>query len=517
MKKTICTLLTLAMTLAMLASCGAAEVQKPIFEVDDYNTVIAMIDSISEASFETEAAIDEAYTIYNTLHESEKAKVTNYEKLEQFQNDLVDLYNTSERRGGRINRNKLLIGTYCFNFNDEEHVKELADAGFDFITATGYDQTKLDNLAKYGIGAFISGLPSWRGGDRLPEDPQPEPTLSMETYTEAVKAVTDHEAIWGIDIIDEPSALDYPFLNQQCQVIYEEKPEYLAYINLHPGHGRARLGTENEIMLSDGMGADYREYIAKYVENVDIDFICYDHYFYQNGVPSENEYANSLFMHKVISQACYENDKDFWVVMQLNSRDNQSYAPVQLSQEQLQIQAFNALAFGAKAINWACWQPGWWTFNVYDSAGNRTEQYEKVKAVNEILNLISPIYMKYKYIDTCTLGRRDHDRSDMEKYMDNELDQDTFTNLEADGLSFVVAGYFEKQVGSMGKAMMLVNVSDKMTSQLYPHTATVSFEINEPDAVVTAYIMGKPVVLTPVNGVYTVHIENAEFAFVTVE
>ena len=223
-------------------------------------------------------------------------------------------------------------------------------------------------------------------------------------------------------------------------------------------------------------------------------------------------------MQKTVSAACDENDKDFWIVIQANSRNDQTKPAVPLSLQQLQTQAFIALSYGVRSINWACWQPGWWSYNIYDGNGNRTEQYEKVASVNEDIKRISPVYIRYKHLDTCTLGRVDRDRGDMVRYFDNEFDSNIkFKNLKVDGLSFVIAGYFEKNVGSKGAAMMFANVSDKMCDNLYPNIAKISFEVEDPDAVVTAYIMGYPKVLEPVNGVYSFNLDNAEYAFVTIE
>ncbi len=521
MKKILCTLFVLSMVISVLASCGKTESPELLnFKSEDYSDVIAMIDAIDEASFENEAAIDEAYNTYNALTGKEKALVTNYDKLEAFLDELAAMYNTSPRRGERMNRNQILLGTYCFYFTDEAHIKEYADAGFDYITAVGYNYNKeqFDLFAKYDIGVFLSGLPQWRGDDRLPEDPQPEPTFGMDYYADALKTVVDHEAIWGIDIIDEPSALDFPFIGQQVDTIYDVLPGYFAYVNLHPGHGRARLGTVNQIMLADGYSADYREYISNYIKDIDTDYVCYDHYFYQNGAAAESELIGALFMQKTVSAACDENDKDFWIVIQANSRNDQTQPAVPLSLQQLQTQAFIALSYGVRSINWACWQPGWWSYNIYDGNGNRTEQYEKVASVNEDIKRISPVYIRYKHLDTCTLGRVDRDRGDMVRYFDNEFDSNIkFKNLEVDGLSFVIAGYFEKNVGSKGAAMMFTNVSDKMCDNLYPNIAKISFEVEDPDAVVTAYIMGYPKVLEPVNGVYSFNLDNAEYAFVTIE
>ena len=53
----------------------------------------------------------------------------------------------------RVDRTKLLIGTYCLQpyARSEEHVRQLADAGIDFLCATPADRALLDLCQAYGI------------------------------------------------------------------------------------------------------------------------------------------------------------------------------------------------------------------------------------------------------------------------------------------------------------------------------------------------------------------------------
>ena len=62
------------------------------------------------------------------------------------------------------------------------------------------------------------------------------------------------------------------------------------------------------------------------------------------------------------------------------------------------------MAFGAENIIWACYTGGWWTNQVIDSAGNKTEQYPKLQQVNKEIHALSPVYMKYRRASTSFVG-----------------------------------------------------------------------------------------------------------------
>ncbi|MBQ7910989.1 MAG: hypothetical protein IJ363_09420 [Clostridia bacterium] len=113
----------------------------------------------------------------------------------------------------RMDKNRLNIGVYHLKpyARTEAHIKDLADCGIDFVVCMDNDRPALDLFHKYGVGAIVSGIaPKWWGGfgdnaGKLAE------TNPMEKYEAAAKAYCDHPAIWGIDVGDEPSALDFPY------------------------------------------------------------------------------------------------------------------------------------------------------------------------------------------------------------------------------------------------------------------------------------------------------------------
>jgi hypothetical protein len=87
-------------------------------------------------------------------------------------------------------------------------------------------------------------------------------------------------------------------------------------------------------------------------------------------------------------------------VLQVNSNDDTVF----LSADQLRLEAYCALAYGARTISWACYSPEWWHNNVLDRDGNKTEQYEKLKAVNAELHRFTHEYEGYKHLYTAVLN-----------------------------------------------------------------------------------------------------------------
>ena len=447
------------------------------FRNTDSSAVVAMIDEITEASFETESAIEAAFIAYYELEGDSKNQVTNYERLLTLRDEIADLYEDTTKRGVRIDRSKILIGTYCVNYYDDAHVKEVADCGIDFIAAANYNGDFLDTLAKYGIGAFVSA-----------------------------RDVVDHEAIWGIELIDEPHSSLFPGIGQSTQELLDKYPNYQVYINLFPNYATAdNLGNANEYKK-----ADYVGHIQQYIEYVNTDYVSYDHYMYNPYHGGWSDYIENL---RIVADACRPINKDYWVVIEANHPMPDSI----VSLDQLKFQANTAIAFGYTVVNWACWNPGWWYNNICDAAGNKTEQYDKVKQVNEEINILSPVYMKYKNIDVNLIGAESADCTAFYRYDDNVIDQNVFVDVSMPKgtVQTVLCGYFEKRIGE-GSAMMFVNVTDSMCED--KNAGLVYFKVSKADAVVTEHTASGSFILEPdANGYYSITVENAEYSFVTVE
>ena len=290
------------------------------------------------------------------------------------------------------------IGTYCLSHNarDEEHVRELAECGIDLIFYVNNDRALLDLLQKYGVRAVVNGvLPGWFGADGKNAGTM-QGVNTEDKYIRGAEAFTDHPAIVGIDIGDEPSSLDFPYYGKVAELLFGLFPGKLLYLNIYPSYGmladagceqaRAELGTDT-----------YAEYLEKYCECVKLPYLSIDHYLYSSDM---DRFLSDL---SDASDASRRHSRHLMVVLQVNSKDQNIF----LSADQLRIEAWCALAYGARSISWACYQGGWWHNNVLDKDGCKTEQYEKLKTVNRELRTLTEDYCDYSVTRTTLLKSGD--------------------------------------------------------------------------------------------------------------
>ena len=295
----------------------------------------------------------------------------------------------------RLDRTRLLIGTYCLQpyARSEAHVRALADAGINYLCATPADRNLLDLCEKYGIGVFATGvLPAWWGGDGDNAGTMAS-SVPVSLYEEAARNLEDHPALWGLDMGDEPSALDFPHYGRLFEAVKRLFPRHFPYLNLYPNYASVPENTASECRSQLG-APTYQAYIDEYARCVGSDYICYDYYMYSTTVAGAYENL------RVVADKCRETGRDLWIVLQVNSNRPAEW----MSLSQLRHQAYTALAFGARSVNWACWTAGWWHNQVLDDAGHPTQQYPKMCAVNRELHALGERFMRYRNQSTHFVG-----------------------------------------------------------------------------------------------------------------
>jgi hypothetical protein len=309
----------------------------------------------------------------------------------------------------RMDRSKFLIGGYCFRkpLHSESYVKDLKECGIDFVVTgvTPDDVQILDILEKYSIGAVVSGaLPSWWGGDGSKAG-QLRKTHPVAKYEERIakftKTTANHPAVWMVDICDEPSALDLPYLGEMSSLVMKKSPKTIPYLNLYPNYASVSQNTASQTVNQLGTPT-YKEHIDVYCRTSPLDYISYDYYVYSRGKNSSWLMTKMYDNYNTVADACRRTGRSMWYIPQVNSRPGNAYLPT--TTNMLRFQAYTSMAFGAEAISWACLMKGWWTNNVYTVKGEKTEQFEKLKEVNAELHRLGPMYMRYRntathYID----------------------------------------------------------------------------------------------------------------------
>ncbi len=364
----------------------------------------------------------------------------------------------------RMDRSRLNIGAYILQpyARSEQHIRDIADCGIDFMTCVQNDRAMLDLFQKYHVGAIVSGVvPGWWGGDgnNAGQLSQKNP---MSAYEKAAASFKDHPAIWGIDIGDEPSALDFPYYGKVFERVGELFPNQFPYLNLYPNYASVSQNTAQQTVNQLGTPT-YQEHIAQYIKHVPSDYVCYDFYLYSINV--HQAYENL----RTVSDACLGAGRSMWIVLQVNSNDSTRW----ISENELRFQAYTAMAFGAENIIWGCYTAGWWYNNVLDTKGNKTAQYDKLRVMNAELHRLGPAYMKYRRVRTDFVSFQGTKwLQDVRQEALPSLSNGVFTNLQATDHAPLVAGTMVSRSGNGDRALFVCAADDPYDEHPTKHTLT---------------------------------------------
>ena len=366
------------------------------------------------------------------------------------------------------------IGVYCLKpyARTEQHIKDLRDCHVDFVYGIEYtDRKTLDLFSKHGLKAIVDGVyRNWWGGIKGLNGKLAEtiPPHVVEKGAAAMKAAGAdvHPAVSMVYIGDEPSALDFPYYNDFVERLHRLLPRQTPHINLHPCYPPV------EADFGYVGATNYYEYIDKYMENVPLDYLSYDHYLYST-LPRHESMGPFLRNFKIVADACRRTGRRFWFVPQVNTKD----VKVEITEQKLRYQANMAMAFGAETLVWACWTEGWWEMNVLDTNGVKTVQYDRLKRINAEVKGIAPRFMEFRSVDTRLVGF--DKRPDWLKGSDSAsvaaLDGGFFRQLKAeDGDALVVGILTDRRGVHSRKALYVVAAEDPWDES--PKVRTVSFE-----------------------------------------
>ncbi|MBE6689189.1 MAG: hypothetical protein E7588_07955 [Ruminococcaceae bacterium] len=403
----------------------------------------------------------------------------------------------------RMDRSRLNLGAYILKpyARTEEHIRGIKEAGLDFIVCMENDRATLDLFAKYGLGlAAASGvLPGWWGGDGNNAGKMAE-TNPIEKYVEAGKKFEDHPAVWGVDMGDEPSALDFDHYGKVTNCVQTVFPKQFGYLNLYPNYASIAKNNSQETINQLGT-ATYAEHVEEYCKKVPLDYICYDYYVY-----STRNISGCMENFRIVADAARRYGKSFWFVPQVNSSRPEEW----LSENRLRFQAFTSMAFGAETIIWACYTAGWWHNQVLDDKGEKTEQYAKLQTVNKEIATLGVPYMKYRNTYTHFVGMS-ADSEIMAKVNQapvEQLDNGYFRGLKSDAGQALVVGDMTSRTNNDQKAVFVVAVDDYMDADT--KSSNIVFKCDS-RAVVAYGKDGKvPVNYDAETGMYSIAIKSNE-------
>lgn len=289
-----------------------------------------------------------------------------------------------EKRNKTISVDAFLIGR-DFHHNKfidrEKGLKGMADCNFTIADAADPQNMRL--CEKLGLGVVVSEGPHLRGSDWSKMTDK-----EINNYIKnMVKKAGNSKAIIGYHICDEPSALDFPALGKAVAAVKKYAPGKLAAINLYPNY--ATLWQMNQIKSQLGTKS-YTEYLERFVNEVNPQYLCYDNYMVQYSMDlqlsekAESYYTNLLEVRRVAKK--YK--LPFWNVVSSNQIRPHTTIP---SPANMLFQAYTTLAAGASGIRWYTYHGQSYGYNPIDKNENKSLTWYYLQEVNRQLSVFGPI------------------------------------------------------------------------------------------------------------------------------
>ncbi len=404
------------------------------------------------------------------------------------------------RQNYRFDNSKLLIGGY---YGGEGLAELASQAGIDFIIESNPTDAELDEYYEKGIGMIVGGYSLNRLYGNADENLAASwINLNKATYK-------DHPAIWGDDLIDEPTAACYDVLEKANKSYRAAFNDRMCFINLFPIYANnEQLGEEPQLTLlqkilllftdqSTETTDKYKRYVSDYINKIRTDYICVDIYPYSSDVDARGNEVKStgkwyLRNLDILAEACRETGRDLWVITQAagetkDGKENSGSPRFCDEVSDISQQAFASLAFGSKAIiHGEFANKGWWNLDSHmiNAEGKPTETYYSVKTVNEWMKAFAEEYGKYTYRSTYLINKlkiAGFDRGTLETTVESEKINICTTNGllvgtfsgENDSKAYIITNMEELNNNVTAKAKF--TVPDGKTAVIYQQGKTASF------------------------------------------
>ena len=273
--------------------------------------------------------------------------------------------------GGRFQQDRFVIGAFWLAFPDdetlEERFREIAAANFTLVFGPvgGFSiqnaKKHIQLCRKHGLRAIV--LCRGVTDDELPTGP----------------------ACWGYRLFDEPNAAMFGQLARRVRELRELRPGHLGYINLYPNYANSKqLGLDS-----------YDEYVKRFVEIVDVDVLCMDHYPpFKPDVDGRQRYCLNL---ETMRKYSLQRDIPFW-----NYFNVMPFGPhTDPTEAQIRWQIYTSLAYGAKGVIYFNYgTPKTFEFpkggGIVRRDGTRTRHWFQAQRINQSLKHLGPTLMKLK-------------------------------------------------------------------------------------------------------------------------
>jgi hypothetical protein len=274
--------------------------------------------------------------------------------------------------------------------------REIAEAEIDVIvpfwrTMDGERNPNMLDLA-HAAGLRVLAMDKRIGPITMTADSQYDPSV-VEGIASDYKA---HPALFGYGVRDEPPVELFGRISRISDLFEKLDPDHPPLMDLFPGYAKPeQLGVEN-----------YRDYVRKFVEQVDPVVLMYNHYPLRVNRKADTGWHRDLALFREESRRA---GIAFWVFAQCQGIRGYLRVPIC---EEIAWQANTALAYGARGIWWyRYWtqppdegsnEPPRHPGSMIDQNGNRSPSYYNVQETNRFLRKAGPALIGW---DNAHLGR----------------------------------------------------------------------------------------------------------------
>jgi hypothetical protein len=216
------------------------------------------------------------------------------------------------------------------------------------------------------------------------------PELESDTK-KTILRFKEHPANGGYFIKDEPTASLIPRYKKLVNIIESIDSTHFCYINLF----------SNQYSASTLESNDYRDYVSRYVNEMPLKFLSFDHYPIMGNFISPIWYQNL----EIIKDIADNNRIPFWAFALTTSH---SGYPIP-NMNHLRLQTYSNLLYGAKGIQYFTYwtlKSKRWDFNSgpIDENGNKTKVYNCIQKMNNEICNLSSIFLSCKVVKISHFG-----------------------------------------------------------------------------------------------------------------
>lgn len=335
---------------------------------------------------------------------------------------------------------KLTIGVWNGSYHeiDDFRMELLADAGISLLIGleerwlVNYTMEEMLDMAQvYGI-SVLEDMRDWDG-------------VTVPEYT-------DHPALAGYLLFDEPNTLQYEQLTQLKEKFDAVMPEdKLFYVNLFPMACAYESLYGNDY---DRSKVDYeKHYIDPFIEAMELPYISYDAYALQEGGLIRPSYYRNF---DIVANACQQTGRDLWYTLLSAPHSTTDGRYIDPGQAQLRWQMALGMTYGSKDLAHyiLCSHDEDYTTMIQYGSWEPTRLYDDISVVNNEFLLWDDIYTSYSWKGVATVDTGTKNAM---------LEQLTYTIPLSGAVSAIssdqdlLAGIFEKD-GCYG--YMLTNAGD---------------------------------------------------------